>query len=228
MNSDKPLQVLIVEDEVKLAELLRDYLLNEGYEVEMRHSGDGVVDAVRNNPPAMILLDLMLPGVDGLTICREVRAFSEVPIIMVTARIDEIDKLLGLDLGADDYICKPFKPREVVARVRAVLRRSTIGFEKPLLPGLHLDTERMEATFDGKSLTLTQAEFRLLQKLVDNPHRVFSRQQLIDAIYDDYRVVTDRSIDSHVKNLRHKLAEVMPEQDPIRSVYGVGYKLELP
>ncbi len=227
MSSDKPLRVLIVEDEVKLAELLRDYLLNEGYEVEMRHSGNGVVDAVRNNPPAIILLDLMLPGVDGLTICREVRTFSDVSIIMVTARIDEIDRLLGLDLGADDYICKPFKPREVVARVKAVLRRSVLGFEKPLLPGLHLDAERVEATVDGKSLSLTQAEFRLLQKLVDNPRRVFSRQQLIDAIYDDYRVVSDRSIDSHVKNLRHKLAEVMPEQDPIQSVYGVGYKLEL-
>lgn len=227
MNSDKPLRVLIVEDEVKLAELLRDYLLNEGYEVEMRHSGDGVVDAVRNDPPAMVLLDLMLPGVDGLTICREVRVFSEVPIIMVTARVDEIDRLLGLELGADDYICKPFKPREVVARVKAVLRRSVLGFEKPLLSGLHLDTEKMEATVDGKPLTLTQAEFRLLQKLIDNPRRVFSRQQLLDAIYDDYRAVSDRSVDSHIKNLRHKLADAMPEQDPIRSVYGVGYKLEL-
>ncbi len=227
MSGDKQPRVLIVEDEVKLAELLRDYLLNEGYEVEMRHSGDGVVDAVRNDPPAMILLDLMLPGVDGLTICREVRAFSEVSIIMVTARVDEIDRLLGLELGADDYICKPFKPREVVARVKAVLRRSVSGFEKTLLPGLHLDTERMEASVNGKPLTLTQAEFRLLQKLVDNPRRVFSRQQLIDAIYDDYRVVSDRSVDSHIKNLRHKLAEAMPEQDPIRSVYGVGYKLEL-
>ncbi len=227
MNSDKPLRILIVEDEVKLAELLRDYLLNDGYEVEMRHSGDGVTDTVRNDPPAMILLDLMLPGVDGLTICRQVRAFSEVPIIMVTARVEEIDRLLGLEMGADDYICKPFKPREVVARVKAVLRRSAIGFEKPVLTGLHLDREKMEASVDGKPLALTQTEFRLLQKLVDNPRRVFSRQQLLDTIYDDYRVVSDRSIDSHVKNLRHKIAERIPEQDPIRSVYGVGYKLEL-
>lgn len=228
MNSDKPMRILVVEDEVKLAELLRDYLLNDGYEVAMCHRGNGVVDVVRDHPPALILLDLMLPGVDGLTICREVRAFSEVPIIMVTARVDEIDRLLGLERGADDYICKPFKPREVVARVKAVLRRSAIGFDKPVLPGLHLDTAKMEATVDGKPLTLTQAEFRLLQKLVAQPRRVFSRQQLLNAIYDDYRVVSDRSVDSHIKNLRRKLVEHMPGGDPIHSVYGVGYKLELP
>jgi two-component system response regulator BaeR len=217
---------MLVEDEVELAELVRDYLLHEGYEVEMHHRGDGIVAAVRQTPPDMILLDLMLPGTDGLTICREVRRFSEVPIIMVTARVDEIDRLLGLDLGADDYICKPFKPREVVARVKAVLRRTHFGTVKSPEEGLQLDPESYTASVDGNPLTITTAEFRLLATLHAKPGRVFSRQELLDAIYDDYREVGDRSVDSHVKNLRRKLAEHMPEGDPIHSVYGVGYKLE--
>lgn len=228
MNADTPLRILIVEDEIKLAALLRDYLVNEGYEVELRDNGEGVVEAVRSDPPALILLDLMLPGVDGLTICRELRSFSQVPIIIESARVEEIDRLIGLEIGADDYICKPFKPREVVARVKAVLRRSLLGFAPPSLPGLQIDGDKMQATIDGHSLQLTQAEFRLLQTLVNQPRRIFSRQQLLDAIYDDYRVVSDRSIDSHIKNLRRKLASYLPDHDPIHSVYGVGYRLELP
>lgn len=220
-------KILLVEDEVELAELVRDYLLHEGYEVTMRHSGAGVVDEVRADQPDMILLDLMLPGVDGLTICREVRRFSEVPIIMVTARVEEIDRLLGLELGADDYICKPFKPREVVARVKAVLRRTFIGTVKSEGEGLQLDTESYAASYDGNKLDLTSAEFRLLAALHARPGRVFSRQELLDAAYEDYREVGDRSVDSHIKNLRRKLGEHMGDENPIHSVYGVGYKLEL-
>lgn len=220
-------KILLVEDEVDLAELVCDYLLHEGYEVDMRHSGSGVIEEVHETPPEMLLLDLMLPGTDGLTICREVRKFSEVPIIMVTARVDEIDRLLGLELGADDYICKPFKPREVIARVKAVLRRTLYGSVMQAGKGLQLDHDSYSATVDGKPIVLTSAEFRLLAAMHARPGRVFSRQELLDAIYDDYRDIGDRSVDSHVKNLRRKLGEHMEQGDPIHSVYGVGYKLEL-
>lgn len=224
---EKTPRVLLVEDEIELAELVRDYLLHEGYEVTVFHRGDGVIDEVRDNTPNMLLLDLMLPGTDGLTICREVRRFSEVPIIMITARVEEIDRLLGLDLGADDYICKPFKPREVIARVKAVLRRTLIGMVKSPEQGLQLDPATYTASYEGALLDLTTAEFRLLAALHAHPGRVFSRQELLDTIYDDYREVGDRSVDSHVKNLRRKLTDHIDEGDPIRSVYGVGYKLEL-
>jgi two-component system response regulator BaeR len=220
-------RILVVEDEPKLAALLRDYLIHEGYAPELHARGDGVVAAVRAAEPALVLLDLMLPGVDGLTICRELRSFSSVPIIMLTARIDEIDRLLGLELGADDYVCKPFSPREVVARVRALLRRAR-DWRGPAQPsaGLLLDDERFEARFDGARLDLTPVEFRLLRALARHPGRVLSRAQLQDVIYADHRVVSDRTVDSHVKNLRRKLAEARPERDLLQSVYGVGYRFE--
>jgi len=217
--------VLIVEDEPKIAALLRDYLAASSYRVSVLETGDGAIEWVRTHAPDAILLDLMLPGADGLAICRGVRAFSNVPILMVTARVEEIDRLLGLELGADDYICKPFSPREVVARVRAVLRRVAAPAGNEPAP-IHLDEERFEASVRGKPLTLTPVEFRLLRKLAAQPGRVFSRTQLIDALYVDHRVVSDRTVDSHVKNLRRKLAET--GVDPIGSVYGVGYRFEWP
>jgi len=167
----------------------------------------------------------MLPGEDGLGICRRVRAFSQVPVLLVTARVEEIDRLLGLELGADDYICKPFSPREVVARVKAVLRRTAAG-ATPAADPVSLDAERFDARVRGRPLTLTPVEFRLLHKLAGQPGRVFSRSQLIDALYLDNRVVSDRTVDSHVKNLRRKLAEA--GVDPVSSVYGVGYRYEVP
>jgi two-component system response regulator BaeR len=215
--------VLVVEDEPKIAALLRDYLAASGYHVSVLERGDGAVEWIREHAPEIVLLDLMLPGSDGLAICRGVRAFSNVPIVMVTARIEEIDRLLGLELGADDYICKPFSPREVVARVRAVLRRASAPAAGESSP-IQLDEERFEARVNGKPLTLTPVEFRLLRKLVAQPGRVFSRTQLIDALYLDHRVVSDRTVDSHVKNLRRKLADA--GVDPIASVYGVGYRFE--
>jgi two-component system response regulator BaeR len=217
--------VLIVEDEPKIAALLQDYLAASDYLVSVLARGDGAVEWVREHAPDVVLLDLMLPGADGLAICRGVRAFSNVPILMITARVEEIDRLLGLELGADDYICKPFSPREVVARVRAVLRRisaSAIGDSPPIV----LDEERFEARVRGRALVLTPVEFRLLRKLAAQPGRVFSRAHLIDALYVDHRVVSDRTVDSHVKNLRRKLAE--SGVDPIDSVYGVGYRFEWP
>ena len=216
--------VLVVEDEPKIAALLRDYLAASCYRVSVLESGEGAVDWVRTHAPDAILLDLMLPGSDGLAICRGVRAFSNVPILMVTARVEEIDRLLGLELGADDYICKPFSPREVVARVRAVLRRSAAAAgEHPAPSSIVLDEERYEVRVHGRGLALTPVEFRLLRKLNLQPGRVFSRTQLIDALYEDHRVVSDRTVDSHVKNLRRKLSEA--GVDPIESVYGIGYRL---
>lgn len=217
--------ILIVEDEPKIAALLRDYLAAAGYRVETLGNGALAVDWIRRHTPAAILLDVMLPGEDGLSICRRVRAFSQVPVLLVTARVEEIDRLLGLELGADDYICKPFSPREVVARVKAVLRRAAAG-ATPLADPVALDAERFEARVRGRPLTLTPVEFRLLHKLASQPGRVFSRSQLIDALYLDNRVVSDRTVDSHVKNLRRKLADA--GVDPISSVYGVGYRYEVP
>jgi two-component system response regulator BaeR len=169
----------------------------------------------------------MLPGKDGLEVCRELRAFSDVPIIMVTARVEEIDRLLGLELGADDYICKPFSPREVVARVKAILRRLERSVDAAAPQGLAIDEASYRATLDGQLLDLTPVEFRLLRALASTPGRVYTRDQLLDHLYDDHRVVTDRTVDSHVKNLRRKLEQVRPDQDVIRSIYGVGYRMEL-
>ena len=218
--------ILVVEDEPKIAALLRDYIAAAGYTVTLRATGSGTVDAVRAAPPDAVLLDLMLPGEDGLSICRNIRAFSTVPILMLTARVEEIDRLLGLELGADDYICKPFSPREVVARVKAVLRRAQAATQPGHDVPIELDESRFEARMQGQALNLTPVEFRLLGKLAAQPGRVFSRQQLMDALYRDHRVVSERTVDSHVKNLRRKLAQAGP--DPIASVYGVGYRLEWP
>lgn len=218
-------EILIVEDEPKLAALLSDYLKAAGYAVFTIDDGARALARIRERAPAAILLDLMLPGMDGLSVCREVRAFSAVPILMITARVEEIDRLLGLELGADDYICKPFSPREVVARVKAVLRRARPA-DAAAPPPLRLDEERLEARLHGALLTLTPVEFRLLQALQARPGRVMSRTHLIDALYLDHRVVSDRTVDSHIKNLRRKLAEAGNGADPIVSVYGVGYKID--
>jgi two-component system, OmpR family, response regulator BaeR len=215
--------IVVIEDEPKIAALLRDYLLAAVYRVSVLDTGSGAVDWIRANAPDAILLDIQLPGEDGLSVCRGVRAFSNVPILMITARVEEIDRLLGLELGADDYLCKPFSPREVVARVKAVLRRAASA-TPTTPPPIALDEDRFEARVDGRALSLTPIEFRLLQKLSAQPGRVFSRQQLMDAVYQDHRIVSDRTVDSHVKNLRRKLADL--GHDPIASVYGIGYRLE--
>lgn len=217
-------QILLVEDEPKLAALVGDYLRAGGYRVDHQEDGLAVIPAIRQGQYDLVLLDLMLPGRDGLDICRELRGFSQMPLIMMTARVDEIDRLLGLELGADDYICKPFSPRELVARVKAVLRRS--GQQAPSL-GVELDSRSFQARYMGVALDLTPVEFRMLAALAARPGQVLSRDQLMNHIYRDHRVVADRTVDSHVKNLRRKLSGVTPGHDPLRSVYGVGYSLEL-
>jgi two-component system response regulator BaeR len=218
-------RVLIAEDETKLAELLRDYLVQEGFEVAMLHRGDEVERWVAAHGVDLVLLDLMLPGKSGLDVCRALRAAGNVAIIMVTARVDEIDRLLGLELGADDYICKPFSPREVVARVKAVLRRVTRG-ERPSEAGLILDVAGHRAMIGGQDLNLTAVEFQLLKVLAEHPGRIYTRDQLMDAMYRDERVVADRTVDSHIKKIRRKIAAVLPDRDIVHSVYGLGYKYE--
>jgi len=217
--------ILIVEDETRLAALLADYLKAAGFETHRIAEGPPVADWVRLHQPALVLLDLMLPGRDGLEVCRDVRAFSRVPIIMTTARVEEIDRLLGLELGADDYVCKPYSPREVVARVRAVLRRAAPSGEAE--GGLlSLDEGSLRVRTGGREIELTAVEFALLATLHAAPGRIFSRDRLMDRIYDDHRIVSDRTVDSHVKKLRRKLEELAPERELIHSVYGVGYRYE--
>mgnify|MGYP004707417471 CR=1 FL=1 len=219
--------ILVVEDEPKLAQLMIDYLQASNYRTHHIADGNEVLSYVQQSPPDLMLLDLMLPDRDGLTLCREIRRFSELPIIMVTARIEEIDRLLGLEIGADDYICKPFSPREVVARVKTILRRVKRSPEEAQLAShLLIDEGRFQASWREQQLELTPAEFRLLKTLALEPGTVFSREQLLNHLYDDYRVVTDRTIDSHIKNLRRKLESLDASQPFIRAVYGMGYRWE--
>jgi len=218
-------RILIVEDEEKLAGLLRDYLVQEGYEVSVLHRGDEVEPWVRTHPTDLVLLDLMLPGKGGLEVCKALRSSADLSIIMVTARVDEVDRLLGLGLGADDYICKPFSPREVGARVKAVLRRAKRG-AAPQESGLALDDSAFKAAIGGKDLGLTAIEYQLLKVLAAHPGRIYTRDQLIDAMYRDERVVSDRTVDSHIKKIRKKISAVQPDREVIHSLYGVGYKYE--
>jgi two-component system response regulator BaeR len=224
-------RIVVVEDEPKLARLLADYLQAAGYDCTLVHDGLEAIPAIRRLSPALVVLDLMLPGRDGLSICRELRGFSVVPVIMITARIDEVDRLLGLETGADDYVCKPYSPREVVGRVKAQLRRAEWGGTaavSPDEPTLLVDEVAHRACLDGQPLALTPAEFRLLRTLAAHPGRVFSRDQVLDQLHGDGRVITDRAVDSHVRNLRRKLMNATNGRDPSRSVYGVGYAYEWP
>lgn len=219
-------KILIVEDEQRLAELHRDYLKQSGYMTEWLENGLEVIPWVKEHTPDLILLDLMLPGKDGLEICKEIRSFSTIPIIMVTARVEEIDRLLGLELGADDYICKPFSPREVVARVKTVLRRSSPKSQEGHQQLLTLNEKSYQAVLQGEKLDLTAVEFKLLSILAQTPGQIYSRDQLMDRLYSDQRIVCDRTIDSHIKKLRKKIATAAPELEVIHSIYGVGYKYE--
>lgn len=231
-------KILIVEDEPKLAQLLVDYLQQSGFETQVISDGQQAADFLteHHHEVDLMILDLMLPNLDGMEICKAVRQYSNLPILMATAKVEEIDRLLGLELGADDYLCKPYSPREVVARVKAILRRSQImqshqqELAKPaaeLIAGLVLEEEKYKAILNGKELDLTAVEFQLLAILAKEPGRIFSRQQLMDGGYQDHRVVSDRTIDSHIRKLRKRISEKCPETEIIHSVYGVGYKFEL-
>uniref|UniRef100_Q31H09 Two component transcriptional regulator, winged helix family n=1 Tax=Hydrogenovibrio crunogenus (strain DSM 25203 / XCL-2) TaxID=317025 RepID=Q31H09_HYDCU len=218
--------ILIVEDEIKIANIVQEYLQDSGFKTVCIDNGSDVLSWVQNHPVDLILLDIMLPGKDGLQVCKEVRTISQVPIIMLTAKVEEIDRILGLELGADDYICKPFSPRELVARVKALLRRSSLRQENHSTEDWHMDEERYQVRYQGKTVNLSMVEFAILKLLSTSPGRIYSRSHLIGSIYPDNRVVSDRTVDSHIKKLRHKLAEELTSKELIYSVYGVGYKFE--
>jgi len=222
--------ILIVEDEPKLAGLLSDYLEQSGFNTCVLDNGLVVAHWVKENEPQLIILDVMLPGKDGIAVCKELRQFSDIPIIMATARVDEIDRLLGLELGADDYVCKPFSYREIVARVNAILRRvrpqASATPEEGSVGLVALNHDKYQASLNTVLLDLTVVEFNLLSVLSKDPGRVFEREQLMQSIYKEYRVVSDRTIDSHIKKLRKKIREAYPDRELIHSVYGLGYKYE--
>lgn len=222
-------RILVVEDEPDIAAIVVDYLRHAGYTVEHQAEGHAALASITTAPPDLTLLDIMLPGMDGLTILRQARRHTQHPIIMLTARVEEVDRLIGLELGADDYICKPFSPREVVARVKAVLRRTAPEASHPATSAaaLVLDEGQWQAALHGSPLGLTRREFKLLQVLARQRGRIFSRAQLLDQAYDDTLDVNERAIDSHIKNLRKKLKAASGDGcDWIRSVYGVGFALD--
>ena len=220
--------ILIVEDERKLADLLRDYLSEAGYTVSWLDRGDRVVSRVKQDAPDLVLLDIMLPGTDGTEVCREIRKFSKIPILMITARVEEVDRIIGLELGADDYICKPFSPREVVARVKAVLRRAYSEPETTRLAigPISLNETTRRVSVDDEVLNLTPSEFGLLKIMMAHPGRVFSRSELLDKVQGYQFEGYDRTIDTHIKNIRKKIAEKLPGRDVIHTVYGIGYKFD--
>jgi len=222
-------KILVVDDEAKVLELIKAYLVNDGYNVATAVDGNEALKQVQDYQPDLIILDLNLPEIDGLEVCRNLRSKSNVPVIMLTARDDEVDKIIGLKLGADDYVTKPFSPRELVARVSAVLRRTREGSEpgKQIVAGdIRLDTERYEARYKEQPLNLTAAEFKLLSVLATNPGRVYTRLQLMDSAFGQSYEGYERTIDAHIKNIRQKLSKLVPEtSNPLATVRGVGYKL---
>ena len=220
-------QILIVEDEIKLANLMSDFLTSHHYQTHLIHHGDEVLSWLESNKPSVILLDIMLPGQSGIELCKAIRKFSNVPIIMVSAKVEEIDRLLGLELGADDYICKPFSYAELVARVKAILRRVNTTKE-PINNAMTLDESTYSVNYKNSSIELTNFEFQLFKPLYSNPNRIYSRDSLMDTMYADQRIVSHRTIDSHIKKLRKKLDEVTQTDSVIQSVYGVGYRFVPP
>jgi len=222
--------ILLVDDEPKVCELIRAYLVKDGYDVIIAADGKAAIGQAQIHKPDLILLDLNLPELDGLEVCRTIRKQSNVPIIMLTARDEETDKIVGLELGADDYVTKPFSPRELAARVSAVLRRYREGLkqgEQIDAGDLRLDSEKHEAIYLGHALSLTAAEFKLLSVLARNPGRVYTRLQLMDSAFGESYEGYERTIDAHIKNIRQKISKLAPEStNPLVTVRGVGYKLE--
>ena len=219
--------VLVVEDEIEIARIVRDYLRNAGFEVIVVGDGGSAVASVRSAKPDLLVLDLGLPGRDGLDVAREIRRWSDTPIVMLTARGDETDRIVGLELGADDYVVKPFSPKELVARVRAVLRRSRAaarGDEIVRAGDVEIDTGKMRVSVGGAPVELTPTEFQLLATLAREPGRVFTRSQLLDAVHGVQLESYERAIDAHVKNLRRKIEPTPGNPRYVVTVHGVGYR----
>lgn len=223
-----PKKILVVDDEPKIAEICQDYLQAAGYEVVTATTGPEGLSAARREKPDLVVLDLMLPEMDGLDVCRTLRRESDVPVIMLTARVEETDKLIGLELGADDYITKPFSPRELVARVRVVLRRTSGDPASEVIRAgeVTLDRARYEVNLPEETLSLTPTEFEILATLMSQPGRIFSRAQLLNAAHGVAFESYERAIDSHIRNLRRKLERGDGKTNYIITVHGVGYKFE--
>jgi two-component system, OmpR family, response regulator BaeR len=219
--------ILIVEDDETIAKVLKKYFENSDFTVSILNSGNGVVGFIKCNPPDLILLDIMLPDKDGMVICREIRSFSNVPIIMVTARVEDVDRMLGLELGADDYICKPFIPMEVVIRAKAVLRRSIPKKEENtlVLGPVVIDDIGHRVTVGGADVKLTPIEYQLLRIMMSAPDKVFTRKDFISKIRGSNFVCYYRTIDNHIKNLRKKIHEHLTNHEMIYTVFGIGYKI---
>lgn len=222
--------IIIVEDQEKIANILVEFFQLDGFETLVLPDGKNAVEQILDKAPTAVILDLMLPYKDGLTICREVRQKSNVPILMLTARVDEIDRLMGLEIGADDYVCKPFSAREVVTRVKVILRRgiatSTANELHISYKHIHINLERFSCKVGEQLVELTPVEFRLLSTLIKKTGTVFSRDSLMTTCYEDERIVSTRTIDSHMKNLRSKLSNASSEENVLHAVYGIGYKAE--
>ena len=220
-------KILIVEDEPKLAQLLADYLAHDGFESHIIDDGDNVISWVKHYAPDLILMDIMLPKRDGISLCKEIREFSTVPLFLLTARIGETDRLKGLEIGADDYICKPYSAKEVVARIKAIFRRQqNFSPDLPMVSGFSLDKVKCHAYCEGVLLDLTLSEFRILSTLLDKRGKVYSRANLLDVLHEDDRDISDRTVDTHIKNLRQKLQKITGKKDIIQAVYGMGYTIE--
>jgi two-component system, OmpR family, alkaline phosphatase synthesis response regulator PhoP len=219
--------ILVVEDEMKIARLVRDYLQHAGFAVIVTGDGESALASARGARPDLVILDLGLPGRDGLDVTRELRRSSNVPIVMLTARGDEADRIVGLELGADDYVVKPFSPKELVARVRAVLRRTSTSGAPPELfrvADVEVDVHRMRVSVGGRSVGLTPTEFQLLVALIREPGRVFTRGQLLDAVHGVAIESYERAIDAHVKNIRRKIEPTHGRPRYLLTVHGVGYR----
>jgi len=217
-------RVLIVEDERDLAAIMLDYVRAAGYSASSVADGNAALAQARAGAADLIVLDVMLPGLDGIAVCAAVREFSDLPIIMVTAKVEEIDRLLGLETGADDYLCKPFSPRELVARIKALLRRAPPPAERR--GAVEIDEAARSVRVLGYALELTRTEFDLLAAMAKRPGTIFSRAQLLDLANRDNLDVADRAVDTHIKNLRRKLARAAPDTELIRSIYGLGYRFD--
>ena len=218
-------KILIVEDESDLAAIITDYVVAAEFAAEVLADGKAALASLQHALPDLVVLDLMLPGLDGLALCRAVRAFSDVPILMLTARVEEIDRLLGLEAGADDYVCKPFSPRELVARIKTILRRSGRGeTNRPLV---QIDEAARAIRIGVRALNLTPSEYNLFAAMARRPGTAWSRAQLLDLARLDNLDVNDRAVDTHIKNLRRKLAAVLPDVEIIHSIYGLGYRVDL-
>ena len=224
--------ILVVDDEPRIAQLARDYLEHAGFAVLVSGDGRSGLQTIRTRDPDLVVLDLGLPELDGLAITRAIRETSNLPIVMLTARDDELDRVLGLELGADDYITKPFSPRELVARVRAVLRRSEIAAADPgdrvVVGDLVLDASRLRTTVAGRSIELTSTEFAILLTMARRPGRIFTRSQLLDAVRGVAFESYERAIDAHIKNIRRKVEPVPHRPRYVQTVYGMGYRVAEP